>query len=256
MGSDPSCAEPLRLDQRLVRDGLAETRSRAQALIRAGRVRLGGAPCKRPAQPAPEDLAIDLAPPRGEGDATRWVSRAALKLLHGLDRFGLSPAGAAALDLGASTGGFTEVLLARGAARVYAVDVGRDQLHSSLAGDPRVVSLEGVNAKALSRAAIPEPIEFVTADLAFISLAKALPAPLALTAPGAAALLLVKPQFEVGPADVGKNGLVREAAARDAAVAGVSAFLEAAGWRVLGADVSPILGGDGNEERLLAARRE
>ncbi|MEL6978000.1 MAG: TlyA family RNA methyltransferase [Pseudomonadota bacterium] len=248
----------MRLDQRLVRDGVAESRGRAQQLIRDGRVRLGDAICEKPAQAAPDALAVTLVDPAHAAraaSASEWASRAALKLLHALDEFELSPQGATALDLGASTGGFTDVLIARGARRVYAIDVGHGQLRDRLRQDPRVIAQEGVNVRDLSRDAVPEPVDFITADLAFISLLKALPAPLSLAAPGAEAVLLVKPQFEVGRARIGKNGVVKDAAAREAAVAAVAAFLEGAGWRVLGASVSPILGAEGNEERLLAARR-
>lgn len=241
----------MRLDQRLIAEGLADSRSRARRLIESGLVAVDGAVCAKPALSVSDGQSVRLL-----GDDCPWVSRGALKLLKALEAFDLSPEGAVALDLGASTGGFTEVLLARGARRVYAVDVGRDQLRAELRGDPRVVSLEGVNVKALDAALIPEPIDFFTADLSFISLTKALPAPLALAAPGAVAALLVKPQFEVGRARIGKGGIVKDPAAREDAVAAVAACLEGLGWRALGRAVSPILGGDGNEERLLAARLE
>jgi len=163
--------------------------------------------------------------------------------------------GRVALDVGASTGGFTEVCLARGATRVYAVDVGRGQLHPKLAGDPRVVSLEGLDARALSPALAPEPPGLIVSDVSFIGLAKALPEALALAAPGAELVALVKPQFEVGPERVGKGGVVKDEAARREALEGVVRFLEAIGWRVLGARESPIVGGDGNREFLLWASK-
>lgn len=236
-----------RLDQALVAQGLAPSRARAQALIAAGAVAVDGAAetraALRPALGARIEVLSDPCP---------WVSRAALKLLHALDRFALTPGGEA-LDLGASTGGFAEVLLARGAAHVTAVDVGHGQLHPRLAADPRVTALEGVNARALPPG-LPRP-DWVTADLSFISLAKALPPALALARPGATLVALVKPQFEAGPAAVGKGGLVRDPAIHAAVRAEVRAFLAAEGWRLVGEAPSPILGGDGNREFLIAARK-
>jgi 23S rRNA (cytidine1920-2'-O)/16S rRNA (cytidine1409-2'-O)-methyltransferase len=163
--------------------------------------------------------------------------------------------GRVVLDVGASTGGFTEVALSRGAARVYAVDVGRGQLHPRLAADPRVVSLEGVDARALTASLIPQAPDLVVTDVSFIGLAKALPAALALAAPDADLIALVKPQFEVGPERVGKGGLVKEEAARADALAGVAAFLAASGWEVQASADSPIAGGDGNLEHLLWAKK-
>jgi 23S rRNA (cytidine1920-2'-O)/16S rRNA (cytidine1409-2'-O)-methyltransferase len=238
-----------RLDQALVAAGLAPSRARAQALIAAGVVLVDGAPAGRAAARVAPGARLALA-----GDPLPYVSRGALKLLHALDVFGLSPAGAVALDLGASTGGFTDVLLARGAREVWAVDVGRGQLAPRLAADPRVRALEGVNARDLRPGAVAAP-DFVTADLAFVGLAKALGPALGLARPGAALVALVKPQFEVGPERVGKGGIVRDPAARAAAVAGVRDFLAAAGWRAIGETDSPIPGGDGNRETLLAARK-
>jgi 23S rRNA (cytidine1920-2'-O)/16S rRNA (cytidine1409-2'-O)-methyltransferase len=237
----------MRLDRRLVAEGLAESRSRAQALIRAGAVSVDGAPVRHPAAEPSPGAVIAIA-----ADPCPWVSRGALKLLHALDRLGLAPHGLA-LDLGASTGGFTEVLLARGAARVIAVDVGHGQLHPRLAADPRVVLLEGVNARALPPG-LPAP-DWITADLSFIPLATALPPALALARPGATLVALVKPQFEAGPAHVGRGGIVRDPAVRAAAVANVRAFLAGKGWPVIGEAESPIRGGDGNREFLVAARK-
>ncbi|MBP7241041.1 TlyA family RNA methyltransferase [Amaricoccus sp.] len=239
-----------RLDQALVEAGIAPTRTRAQALVAAGVVTVDGAPAARPgARVAPgARLAVT-------GDPLPWVSRGALKLLHALDAFGLSPAGAVALDLGASTGGFTEVLLARGASEVWAVDVGHGQLAPALRADPRVHAIEGQNVRDLRPGDVPAP-GWITADLSFISLAKAIGPALALAGPGATLVALVKPQFEVGPAHVGRGGIVRDPAAAEAAAAAVRDFVAGAGWTVLGEIPSPILGGDGNAERLLAARRD
>jgi len=180
------------------------------------------------------------------------VSRAGLKLAHALAAFGLDPAGAVALDLGASTGGFTQVLLAAGAAEVWAVDVGHGQLAPLVAADPRVRAIEGLNVRDLTTDHVPAP-DWIVADLSFISLEKALPPALALAKPGAVLVALVKPQFEVGRAAVGKGGIVRDTAAVAAARARIRAFLEAAGWTVTGEAESPITGGDGNVEYLIAA---
>lgn len=206
-----------------------------------------GRPVLKPAELLDETAALEAAP------AHPWVGRGALKLIHALDAWPVAVAGRTVLDVGASTGGFTEVCLARGAARVYAVDVGRGQLHPNVAADPRVVSLEATDARALTPVLIPEPPGLVVTDLSFISLAKALPAALALAAPGADLVALVKPQFEVGPARVGKGGVVVDPAARAEALAGVEAFLTAAGWTVRATADSPIAGGDGNREFLLWA---
>ncbi len=182
------------------------------------------------------------------------VSRGAAKLAAALQAFGFDAGERTALDVGASTGGFTEVLVEHGAAKVYAVDVGHDQLHARLKADPRVVSLEGCDARELDAALIREPISAIVADLSFISLTKALAPALALAAPGAWLVVLIKPQFEVGRARVGKGGIVRDAAARQAAVDDVTAWVAAQrGWRVAGIVPSPIKGGSGNEEFLLGA---
>ena len=239
----------IRLDQALVTAGLAPSRARARALIAAGVVTLDGAPAGKSAVRV--SAAARLAVTR---DPMPWVSRGALKLLHALDTFGLSPAGAVALDLGASTGGFTEVLLARGAVEVWAVDVGHGQLAPGLRADPRVQVIEGLNARDLTPEHVPPP-DWITADLSFIALAKALPAALGLARPGATLVALVKPQFEVGRARVGKGGIVRDPAAREASRTAVRAFLEAAGWAIAGVTESPIPGGDGNAEYLITARK-
>jgi 23S rRNA (cytidine1920-2'-O)/16S rRNA (cytidine1409-2'-O)-methyltransferase len=238
-----------RLDQALVAAGLAESRTRARALIAAGVVRLDGVSALKPAIRVQEGAALTLA-----GDPLPWVSRGGLKLAHALAVFGLDPAGAVALDLGASTGGFSEVLLKADAAEVWAIDVGHGQLHPRLRADPRLRVLERLNARDLTAAHVPPP-DWIVADLSFISLAKALPPALGLARPGAVLVALIKPQFEVGPAFVGKGGIVRDPAAIAGARHGVREFLEGAGWTVTGEVPSPIPGGDGNAEFLIAARK-
>lgn len=182
-----------------------------------------------------------------------WVGRGALKLVHALDLWPVPIAGQVVLDVGASTGGFTEVCLSRGATRVYAVDVGRGQLHPRVAADPRVVSLEATDARELTPELVPERPGVIVTDVSFIALAKALPAALALAQPGAHLIALVKPQFEVGREKVGKGGVVTDAAAQAAALEAVKAFVSGSGWRVHAAAASPITGGDGNREFLLWA---
>ena len=242
-GSAGGPSPAARLDRRLVDLGLAPSRARARALIEAGGVLVDGRPVTRPAARAGGEIAVTAAFP--------WVGRGALKLLHALDHFGLAPHGEA-LDIGASTGGFTQVLLARGAARVHAVEVGHGQLDPALAADPRVVSREGVNARALP-AGLPPP-DWITADVSFISLRLALPPALALARPGAHLVALVKPQFEAGPGHV-RKGVVRDPAVRARVCGEIAAFLSGRGWQVLGVTESPIAGGDGNREFLIAARR-
>ncbi len=242
----PSCR---RLDQALVEAGLAPSRARARALIEAGAVRVDGAPASEPAQTVPPGTALALA-----ADPNPYVSRAALKLAHALDAFGLDPAGAVALDLGASTGGFSQVLLEHGAAEVWAVDVGHGQLAPQLRADPRIRAIEGLNARDLTEAHVPAP-DWIVADLSFISLTKALPSALVLALPGAVLIALIKPQFEVGPAHVGKGGIVRDPAAISRARSGIAGFLTQSGWRITGETESPIRGGDGNAEFLVAARK-
>jgi len=236
----------MRLDQRLVDLGLAPSRARARALIEAGAVTVDGAAARKPAQAVAPGAAVALI-----ADPNPWVSRAALKLVHALDEFGLTPHGAA-LDLGASTGGFTEVLLARGAARVFALDVGHGQLHPRIAADPRVVAHEGVNARDIP-AGLVAPVDWIVADLSFVSLEKALPGPLALAWPGAVLVALIKPQFEAGRAHVGRGGIVRDAGVHAAVRARIRDWLERRGWQVTGEAASPIEGVDGNREFLIAA---
>ena len=240
-----------RLDVHMVEQGLAPSRARAQDLIRRGLVEVAGVIETRPGASVAADAAIRLSSAAGT-----HVSRGALKLIAALDHFRLPVAGVVALDIGASTGGFTEVLLARGAARVYAVDVGHGQLNARLATDPRVVSLEDCDARRLDRTLVPEPVGALVADVSFISLTKALPVPLTLTRPGAWLVALIKPQFEVGRAAIGKRGIVRDPAARQRAVELVRDWMAGQpGWRVLDVIASPIAGGSGNEEFLLGATR-
>ena len=218
----------VRADQLLVEQRLAESRAKAQALILAGLVFSGGKRIDKPGTALPPETALSLT-----GRDHPWVSRGGLKLIHALDHFGIDVAGLIALDVGASTGGFTDVLLTRGAARVHAVDVGHAQLAWKLRQNPRVVVHEGTNARYLSRAEIPEPVDILTCDASFIGLATVLPAPLALAAKHAALLALIKPQFEAGPKEVGKGGVVRDPAVQEAVCARIVAWLGAqAGWRV------------------------
>ncbi|MEM7191381.1 MAG: TlyA family RNA methyltransferase [Pseudomonadota bacterium] len=238
-----------RIDQRLADEGLAPSRAKAADLVRRGCVLVSGVPMSKPGALVSNDDAISLTP----GTASH-VSRGALKLMKALDAFGLSPEGRIAIDVGASTGGFTEVLVDRGAQKVYAVDIGRDQLHESLRVNPRIVNLEKTDARALDAQTIPEAVSAITADVSFISLTQALPKALARAAPGAWLAALIKPQFEAGREAVGKGGLVRSDADRERAIARVRAFLEAESWHVLGVTESPITGGSGNIEYLIGAR--
>ena len=241
----------LRLDQLLVQRGLAESRTKAQALILAGKVFSGGTRLDKPGHHVAQDLELDVRRPDHP-----WVSRGGIKLAHGLDRFAIEVAGTTAIDIGASTGGFTDVLLSRGAAKVYAVDVGRGQLAWRLREDPRVVVLEGVNARHLTREHVPEPAELLVADASFIGLETVLPAAIALTAPEARLIALIKPQFEVGKGRVGKGGIVRDPALHRAVCVRISAWLAGLdGWTVLGTTESPITGTDGNVEFLIAAHK-
>ena len=240
-----------RADQLLVDQGLAESRAKAQALILAGLVSAGGRRVDKPGTALAEDTELALA-----GRDHPWVSRGGVKLAFALDHFALDPSGTIALDIGASTGGFTDVLLAKGAARVHAVDVGRGQLAWKLRQDPRVVVHEGTNARYLSRAEIPEPIDLVTCDASFIGLATVLSAPLALTADRALLVALIKPQFEAGPSEVGKGGVVRDPAIHRAVCERIAAWIGAQpGWSVIGIVESPITGPAGNREFLIHARK-
>jgi 23S rRNA (cytidine1920-2'-O)/16S rRNA (cytidine1409-2'-O)-methyltransferase len=240
----------MRADVFLVEQGYAKSRSEAQAAIKAGLVRANGAALSKPSQTIAADAVIAYEKPHP------YVSRGGVKLAAALDHFGLSPEERICLDLGASTGGFTQVLLQRGAARVFAFDVGYGQMDPSLTGDPRISVRDGVNVRDLTAADLPEAVTAVTADLSFISLKLALPPALSLAEAGAWAVMLVKPQFEAGRPAIGKGGIVRDGAVRASVVAGMEEFVTAqSGWRVLGHIESPIKGGDGNIEYLLAARK-
>jgi len=240
-----------RADLMLVNSGLVESRAKAQALIMAGLVYAGTARVQKAGDMLPEDAQLNV-----KGQEHPWVSRGGVKLAHGLAHFGLSPAGRICLDVGASTGGFTDVLLTNGAAKVYAVDVGHGQLAWKLRSDPRVVVLEKTNARHLTAEIIPEPIGALVCDASFIGLQTVLPAGLALCVPGAFAIALIKPQFEAGPEHVGKGGVVRDPAVHEAVCARVHDWwAELPGWRVLGITPSPIKGPEGNIEFLIGAVR-
>jgi 23S rRNA (cytidine1920-2'-O)/16S rRNA (cytidine1409-2'-O)-methyltransferase len=238
-----------RLDVWLVEHGLAPSREKAQALVMAGRVRLDGAPAVKAGGAVRPGSAVEVLP------GPEHVGRGAIKLAGALDAFGLDPSGRVAVDVGASTGGFTETLLARGARRVYAVDVGRGQIHERLRADPRVIVIERFNARRLSPREVPEPCGMATVDVSFISVGKVLPALRTVMAEGAEAVVLVKPQFEVGRGQVGRGGIVKDPerhlqALRDAAAAAQSE----AGFVLAGACASPIAGMEGNREFFLHLR--
>ncbi|HYC05051.1 MAG TPA: TlyA family RNA methyltransferase [Azospirillaceae bacterium] len=236
----------------LVERGLADSRARAQALILAGLVYSDTVRIDKPGQTIAGDQPLSV-----KGQDHPWVSRGGLKLVKGLDCFGIDPTGLTAIDVGASTGGFTDVLLTRGAAKVYAVDVGHGQLAWKLRTDARVVVMEKTNARHLTSAEIPEPLDLVVCDASFIGLATVLPAALALTRPGAHLVALIKPQFEVGKGRVGKGGVVREPELHREVCDTIRAWVEGLpGWRVLGIEESPITGPEGNKEFLIGAVRE
>jgi 23S rRNA (cytidine1920-2'-O)/16S rRNA (cytidine1409-2'-O)-methyltransferase len=242
---------PQRLDLALVARGLVATRAKARDLIVRGEVRVDGEVAQKPAMNVREGQSIAV-----DSEAAAQVSRGAVKLAAALDRFRLDPAGRVALDVGASTGGFTQVMLERGATRVYAVDVGKGQLHASLASDPCVVTMEECDARTLNRALVPDAIGAIVVDVSFISLRMVLPAAVELAAPGCWLVALVKPQFEVGREGVGKGGIVRDPVLREQALADVRDWLSAqVGWSVIGDMPSPIEGGSGNVEFLLAGVR-
>lgn len=245
--------ERTRLDELLVRRGFFTSRSRASDAIARGVVTVDGRAAAKSGQATAGDAEIAVDDP-----AQKYVSRAALKLLAGLDAFRFDPGGTDALDIGASTGGFTQVLLERGAAHVTAIDVGHGQLDAALAADPRVTSLEKLNARELTAAhLVGRRPDFIVSDVSFISLKLALPPALALAAPGARCVLLVKPQFEIGRSGIGKGGLLREPADGERIAAELAAWLDAQpGWRQLGFTPSPIDGGDGNREFLLAGAKD
>jgi 23S rRNA (cytidine1920-2'-O)/16S rRNA (cytidine1409-2'-O)-methyltransferase len=235
----------------LVSRGLVESRSRAQALIMAGAVFSG----ERKLAKAGDMLAED-APLEVRGKDHPWVSRGGIKLEHGLEHFGFDVTGAVALDVGSSTGGFTDVLLSRGAAKVYAVDVGTNQLAWKLRQDPRVVVHEQTNARHLDGSIVPEAVDIVVCDASFISLAKVLEAPLKLAKPRARRNALVKPQFEAGREDVGKGGVVRDPAVHERVCGEAQAWVQSQGWSVMGVTPSPITGPEGNVEFLLGAVKD
>jgi len=237
-----------RIDRLLVERGLFDSRTKAQAAIAAGLVTANAAPVRK----ASEEIAVDAA--LSATPAHPYVSRGGVKLAAALDHFKFDPQGRICLDVGASTGGFTQVLLERGAKRVYAVDVGHGQLHESLRGRPEIVSLEQTDIRTLSAAQLNEPPDLVTVDVSFISLKLALPPALALAKPPAQLIALIKPQFEAGRAQA-KKGIVRDPAVHAAVCDDISAFVASLGWCVLGIIPSPIAGGDGNAEFLLGAAK-
>lgn len=237
-----------RADQMLVDRGLAESRTRAQALIMAGLVFVGDRKVDKPGQQLAPDAALDV-----RGRDHPWVSRGGIKLAHGLDHFGWDVTDVVAIDVGSSTGGFTDVLLTLGAARVYAVDSGTNQLAWKLRQDPRVVVHEQLSARLLTEAHIPEPVDLVVCDASFIALAKVLAVPLTFVKPGGWLLALIKPQFEAGREEVGKGGVVRDAAVHTRVCEDVADWLVGLGWRVEGIDPSPITGPEGNIEFLIGA---
>ncbi|WP_083706609.1 TlyA family RNA methyltransferase [Sphingomonas sp. gentR] len=239
-----------RVDQMLVDRGLVESRSRAQALVMAGLVFSGETKIAKPGQQLAEDAVLDV-----RGRDHPWVSRGGIKLAHGLEHFGWDVTDAVAIDVGSSTGGFTDVLLQKGAARVYAVDSGTNQLAWSLRQDPRVIVHEQTSARILTEAHIPEPVDIIVCDASFIGLAKVLERPLSFAKPGARLLALIKPQFEAGREEVGKGGVVRDPAVHQRVCDQVVAWLTESGWQVEGVTRSPITGPEGNVEFLVAASR-
>jgi 23S rRNA (cytidine1920-2'-O)/16S rRNA (cytidine1409-2'-O)-methyltransferase len=240
----------LRADQLLVDRGLAESRTKAQALILAGLV----FSAERKIDKAGQTLAAD-APLEVRGKEHPWVSRGGIKLAHALGHFGWDVAGAVALDVGASTGGFTDVLLQKGAAKVFAVDVGTNQLAWTLRQDPRVVVHEKTNARYLTDAVVTEPVDLIVCDASFIALAKVLDKALGFAKPGGRLIALVKPQFEAERGEIGKGGVVRDPAVHERVCAAAADWLRGRGWEVVGVTASPITGPEGNVEFLLAARR-
>ncbi|WP_294309264.1 TlyA family RNA methyltransferase [uncultured Sphingomonas sp.] len=239
-----------RVDQMLVDRGLVESRSRAQALVMAGLVFSGETKIAKPGQQLAEDAVLDV-----RGRDHPWVSRGGIKLAHGLEHFGWDVTDAVAIDVGSSTGGFTDVLLQKGAARVYAVDSGTNQLAWSLRQDPRVIVHEQTSARILTETHIPEPVDVIVCDASFIGLAKVLERPLSFAKPGARLLALIKPQFEAGREEVGKGGVVRDPAVHQRVCDQVVAWLSDSGWQVAGVTQSPITGPEGNIEFLVAASR-
>ena len=239
-----------RIDQLLVSRGLAESRARAQALVMAGLVFVGDRKVDKSGQQVAEDAELVV-----KGRDHPWVSRGGVKLAHAIDHFGVDPAGAVAMDIGSSTGGFTDVLLQRGAEHVFAVDSGTNQLAWKMRQDPRVTVLEQTSARILTPEQIDRPCSWIVCDASFISLAKVLERPLELAAPDCRLVALIKPQFEVGREEVGKGGVVRDPALHARVCDEVRAWLEGSGWAIDGIVESPITGPEGNIEFLVAARR-
>lgn len=239
-----------RADQMLVDRGLAESRTRAQALIMAGLVFAGDRKVDKPGQQLPEETPLEV-----KGRDHPWVSRGGIKLAHALDHFGWDVTGMVAIDVGSSTGGFTDVLLSKGAARVYAVDSGTNQLAWKLRQDPRVIVHEQTSARILTEAHIPELVDIIVCDASFIGLAKVLEVPFRFARPGARLAALIKPQFEAGRGEVGKGGVVRDAAVHERVCREVADWVTAQGWTVQGITTSPITGPEGNVEFLIGAIR-
>jgi len=248
--SRPAKPQKRRVDQLLVERGLAESRARAQALVMAGLVFAGEIKIDKPGHQLPEDAVLDV-----RGRDHPWVSRGGIKLAHALEHFGLDPAGATAMDIGSSTGGFTDVLLTHGAAHVFCVDSGTNQLAWKLREDPRVTVLEQLSARLLTREHIDRPCNWVVCDASFISLSKVLEVPLQLADTPCQLVALIKPQFEVGRDEVGKGGVVRDPALHARVCEEVRGWLEGLGWEVEGIATSPITGPRGNVEFLISARR-
>jgi 23S rRNA (cytidine1920-2'-O)/16S rRNA (cytidine1409-2'-O)-methyltransferase len=240
----------LRADQMLVERGLAESRARAQALILAGQVYSGERKIDKAGQPLPDDAPLEV-----RGRDHPWVSRGGIKLAYGLEHFGWDVSGAVALDVGSSTGGFTDVLLSKGAAKVYAIDVGTNQLAWKLRQDPRVIVHEQTNARYLTEEQVPERIDILVCDASFIALAKVLDRAVDFVRDGGRMLALVKPQFEAERGEVGKGGVVRDPEVHMRVVAAAAAWIESRGWQVEGTATSPITGPEGNVEFLIAASR-
>lgn len=240
-----------RLDQLLVDRGLVESRTRAQALVMAGKVFSGERKLEKAGQQVAEDIALEV-----RGQDHPWVSRGGLKLAHALEHFAIDPTGAVSIDVGASTGGFTDVLIQGGAAKVYAVDVGHGQLAWKLRNDDRVIVLEKTNARHLTAEHVPDPVDMVVCDASFISLKTVLPAAIAMVKPGGRLVALIKPQFEAGRAQVGKGGVVRDPDVHAAVCDDIRAWLDGiGGWAIDGIVPSPITGPEGNIEFLISARR-
>lgn len=248
--SRPPKAPKRRIDQLLVERGLAESRARAQALVMAGLVFVGETKIDKPGHQVAEDATLDV-----RGRDHPWVSRGGIKLAHAIEHFGLDPAGVTAMDIGSSTGGFTDVLLSKGADHVFCVDSGTNQLAWRLREDPRVTVLEQLSARLLTRDQITRECDWVVCDASFISLAKVLDVPLKLAAPQCRLVALIKPQFEVGREEVGKGGVVRDPALHARVCDEVQLWLEGLGWDIQGIATSPITGPQGNVEFLISACR-